>query len=206
MSTLFEPFDISEVVAEADKQLGKAHPVSKMVRQKDSDIREGVKRLQSHYSRVLLAAGLGQLIDIVIHEIGGPLGRISRDLEHLEKRLIGAFSSNALDKLMGKGAYKELENTFTKIKAWLEQIGNLREKLIPKAAGKRGRTSSFVVQDEISDNLALFAGLIAKQKIDCELRAPNQPIVAHMSRSDLGQIIANLLDNSIYWLTRHHGD
>jgi signal transduction histidine kinase len=27
-----------------------------------------------------------------------------------------------------------------------------------------------------------------------------------MSRSDLGQIIANLLDNSIYWLTRHHGD
>jgi signal transduction histidine kinase len=27
-----------------------------------------------------------------------------------------------------------------------------------------------------------------------------------MSRSNLGQIIANLLDNSVYWLTRHHGD
>jgi signal transduction histidine kinase len=206
MSTLFEPFDISEVVAEADKQLGKAHPVSKMVRQKDTDIREGVKRLQAHYSRVLLAAGLGQLVDIVIHEIGAPLGRVSRDVEHLEKRLMGTFSSNALDKLMGNGAYKELIGTFTKIKAWLEQIGNLREKLIPKAAGKRGRTSSFAVKDEIDDNLELFAGLIAKQKIACKVRAPNQPIVAHMSRSDLWQIIANILDNSIYWLTRHHGD
>jgi len=206
LSTLYEPFDISEVVAEADKQLGKAHPVSKMVRQKDTDIREGVKRLQEHYSRVLLAAGLGQLVDIVIHEIGAPIGRISRDVEHLEKRLMGSLSNNVLDKLVGDGAYEELENTFIKIKAWLEQIANLREKLIPKAVGKRGRTSSFMVKDEIDDNLALFAGLITKQNIACKVRAPNQPIIVHMSRSDLGQIIANLLDNSIYWLTQHHGD
>jgi len=206
LSTLFEPFDISDVVAEADKQLGKAHPVSKMVRQKDTDIREGVKRLQEHYSRVLLAAGLGQLVDLVVHEIGAPLGRVTREVDYLEKLLIGSFGRIALDKMLGDGAYKRLEETFIKLRAWLEQIGNLRERLIPKVAGKRGRVLSFVVQDEISDNLALFASLIAKQKIECKLRAPNQPIVVHMSRSNLGQIIANLLDNSIYWLTRHHGD
>lgn len=206
LSTLFEPFDMSEVVAEADKQLGKAHPVSKLVRQKDTDIREGVKRLQDHYSRVLLAAGLGQLVDLVVHEIGAPLGRVSREVDYLEKLLIGSFGSNALDKLLGNGAHKQLEETFTKLRAWLEQIGNLRERLIPKAAGKRGRASSFVVQDEISDNLALFASLIAKQKVECKLRAPHQPVVVHMPRSNLGQIISNLLDNSIYWLTRHHGD
>lgn len=206
LSTLFEPFDISEVVVEADKQLGKAHPVAQMVRQKDTDIREGVKRLQEHYSRVLLAAGLGQLVDLVIHEIGAPLGRISRDVDHLERRLIGTFSASAFDKLMGKGAFEELGNAFVKIRAWLEQIGSLRQKLIPKAAGRRGRASSFAVQDEINDNLTLFAGLIGKQNIKCELRAPREALVVHMSRSDLGQIVANLLDNSVYWLTRHHGD
>lgn len=206
LSTLFEPFDMSDVVTEADKQLGKAHPVSKMVRQKDTDIREGVKRLQAHYSRVLLAAGLGQLVDIVVHEIGAPLGRVSREVAYWEKQLLGSLGSNALDKLLGNGTHKRLTGTFTNIRAWLEQIGNLREKLIPKTAGKRGRVSSFVVQEEISDNLALFAGLTAKQKIESELRAPKEPLVVHMSRSDLGQIIANLLDNSIYWLTRHHGD
>jgi hypothetical protein len=36
MSTLFEPFDMSEVVQEADQRLGKAHPVSTLVRKKDS--------------------------------------------------------------------------------------------------------------------------------------------------------------------------
>ncbi len=206
LSTLYEPFDISDVVAEADKQLGIDHPVSEMVRQKDIDIREGVKRLQEHYSRVLLAAGLGQLIDIVVHEIGAPLGRITRDVNHLEKQLTGAFGNTALDKFLGKGAYNRLSDTFTKLKAWLEQIGNLREKLIPKTVGKRGRASSFTIQDEIRDNLALYASLISKQKIECELRTPKQPLVVHMSRSNLGQIIANLLDNSIYWLTRYHGD
>ena len=206
MSTLFEPFDMSDVVAEADKQLGRAHPVSRLVKRKDSDIREGVKRLQDHYSRVLLAAGLGQLVDIVIHEIGAPLGRVTREVEHLQRQITGSLDHNALDKLLGAGAHVRLADTFTRLKAWLEQIANLREKLVPKAAGRRGRRSSFAVQEEIEDNLALFAGLISKQKIKCELRATKQDVIVHMSRSDLGQILANLLDNSIYWLTRHHGD
>lgn len=206
MTTLFEPFDMSDVVAEADKQLGKTHPVSKLVKKKDTDIRDGVKRLQDHYSRVLLAAGLGQLVDVVVHEIGAPLGRVTREVEHLEKQVLRSLGPNVLDKLLGSGAHDKLATTFTRLKAWLEQIANLRLRLVPKAAGKRGHASSFVVQEEVSDNIALFAGLIGKQKIECELRAPKKDIVVHMSRSNLGQIVANLLDNSIYWLTRHHGD
>jgi len=206
MSTLFEPFDMSDVVAEADKQLGRTHPVSRLVKQKDSDIREGVKRLQDHYSRVLLAAGLGQLVDIVIHEIGAPLGRVTREVEHLQRQIIGSLDKNVLDKLLGEGAHAQLVQTFSRLKAWLEQIANLRERLVPRAAGKRGRLSSFVVQHEIEDNLALFAALIGKQKIQCELRSPKQDVAVHMSLSSLGQILANLLDNSIYWLTWHHGD
>ena len=207
LSTLYEPFDLSDVVTEADKQLGKKHPVSRLVKQKDTDIRDGVKRLQDHYSRVLLAAGLGQLVDIVVHEIGAPLGRVTREVEYIEKGTVRATAENAFDKLVNApGAHGRLSEAFLRTKAWLEQIANLRERLVPKAAGKRGRASSFAVQEEITDNLALFAGLIGKQKIECELRAPKEDIIVHMSRSNLGQIIANLLDNSIYWLTRHHGD
>ena len=35
---------------------------------------------------------------------------------------------------------------------------------------------------------------------------PDERVKVHMSRSAVGQVIANLLDNSIYWLSRHHGD
>ena len=85
MSTLFEPFDMSEVVREADAQLGKKHPVATLVRKKDVDIREGVQRLQDHYSRLLLAAGLGQMVDVVIHEIGAPFGDVQPRLKRFGK-------------------------------------------------------------------------------------------------------------------------
>ena len=197
-TSLFEAFDLTEVVHEADRQLGKKHPVAKLVRDKDSEIRDGVRKLQEHYSRVLLAAGLGQLVDLVIHEIGAPLGRINRELAYLEK----IASKQDLDDEFAS----QLEGSFVSIKSWLEQIANFRQQLDPKTAGKRGRATSFNVAEEIVGNLNLFENLLAKQKIKISFKEPKTPLVVHMPRSNLGQIIANLLDNSIFWLTRHHGD
>jgi signal transduction histidine kinase len=197
ISTLFEPFDMSEVVKEADQQLGKKHPVAALVRKKDVDIREGVQRLQEHYSRMLMAAGLGQLVDVVIHEIGAPLGRANRALSDLETSMV---------KMWGGPLDEAVTERFTTLRAWLEQIYNLRERLVPKSAGRRGRASSFGVQEEIQGNLELYSSLLAKQNVKILKKWPSEPVIVHMSRSNLGQIIANLLDNSVYWLTRHHGD
>jgi hypothetical protein len=196
-STLFEPFDMSDVVKRTDEQLGATHPVTQLVKTKDSEIRDGVKRLQDHYSRVLMAAGLGQLIDLVVHEIGAPLGRAHRELKNLE---------TALHATLGDHRFAGLKDNFKNLRAYLEQIYALRERLIPKVAGKRGRATSFAVQEEIQGNLELYSNLIAKQRIAVETKFPKDSLVVHMSRSNLGQIIANLLDNSIYWLTQHHGD
>jgi signal transduction histidine kinase len=196
-NTLFEVFDLTPVVEEADRQLGKQHPISQLVRQSDSEIREGVKRLQEHYSRLLMTAGVGQMIDLVIHEIGAPIGRANRELANLERKL---------EKWLQGEAHEEARRSLTSINSWLEQIVALRSRLDPKTAGLRGRSTSFDVQEEIRGNLMLFESLLARQKITPRVRAPKQPVVAHMMRSALGQILANLLDNSIYWLTRHHGD
>lgn len=197
-TTLFEAFDMTEVVDEADKQLGKKHPVSKLVRSKDQEVREGVKKLQDHYSRVLMAAGLGQLVDLVIHEIGAPLGRINREINHVIK-LIDRYE---FDKVDGE----QIEKGFGSIKSWLEQIAKLRSTLDPKTAGKRGRATSFSVEEEIIGNLNLYENLIGKQKIKVSFKRPKKHLVVHMSRSNLGQIVANLIDNSVFWLSRHHGD
>jgi signal transduction histidine kinase len=195
--TLFEVFDLSPVVKEADKQLGREHPVSKLVRQSDEDIREGVIRLQEYYSRLLMTAGLGQLVDLVIHEIGAPVGKANMELAHLEKRLNSILSGP----LQG-----EASESVGKLKSYLEHVVTLRTRLDPKAAGKRGKSTTFDVADEIYANLQLFENLLGKQQITPTVRKPKQPVVVKMMRSALGQIIANLLDNSIYWLTRHYGD
>lgn len=196
-TTIFEAFDMTEVVQETDRQLGKTHPITKLVKEKDGEIREGVKRLQEHYSRVLLAAGVGQLVDVVIHEIGAPLQRINREVTYLNREL---------RRMLDRNCHEWLDQSVTSIKGWLEQIGNLRARLDPKTAARRGRATSFSVQDEIAGNLLLFENLIQKQNIRVTTKLPEKPLVVHMSRSSLGQVVANLLDNSIYWLTRHHGD
>lgn len=198
VNTLFEAFDMTDVVIETDKQLGKQHPVSKLVKNKDSEIRDGVARLQEHYSRVMLAAGLGQLVDLVIHEIGAPLGRITREINHLNK-LINNFGLKKPDE-------EAINKGFNSIKGWLELIANLRSKLEPKTAGRRGRPTSFNVAEEILGNFNLFENLIKKQNIKITFSEPKLPLIVHMPRSNLGQILANVLDNSIYWLTRTHGD
>jgi signal transduction histidine kinase len=195
--TLFEVFDLSPVVEQADKQLGRQHPVAKLVRKSDSDIREGVKRLQEHYSRLLMTAGIGQLVDLVIHEIGAPVGRANREIAHLEKVLF---------RLCEGDVPNDLKESITAIKGWLEQIVALRARLDPKTAGMRGRATTFSVQEEIIGNLLLFENLLAKQKIKPTTHTPHDPVIVKMPRSALGQVLANLLDNSIYWLTRHHGD
>jgi signal transduction histidine kinase len=197
IQTLFEVFDLSPVVEEADRQLGKEHPVAQLVRKSDADIREGVKRLQEHYSRLLMTAGIGQLVDLVIHEIGSPVGRVNREVAHLEKLLRKHMEGKELN---------EVEISIASIKGWLEQIVALRARLDPKTAGKRGRATTFSVQEEILGNLLLFENLLSKQKIEPTRHAPKDPVVVKMNRSALGQILANLLDNSVYWLTRHHGD
>jgi signal transduction histidine kinase len=196
-STLFEAFDLTPVVKEADRQLGKQHPISQLVRKSDTEIREGVVRLQEHYSRLLMTAGVGQLVDLVIHEIGAPVGRANREVAHLEKQLKALLSG---DEKM------ESADSIGKIKGWLEQIISLRNRLDPRSAGLRGRSTTFDVKEEIHGNLMLFENLLAKQQINPMLRVPPHPVVVKMMRSALGQILANLIDNSIYWLTRYHGD
>lgn len=195
--SIFEVFDLSPVVTEADRQLGKQHPVSQLVRKTDGEVRDGVVRLQEHYSRLLLTAGLGQLVDLVIHEVGAPVARAKREVAHLITLLDGCERDTGVEKL---------RSGLGNVQSWLEQIVALRNRLDPRAAGRRGRSTTFDVCDEIRGNIQLFENLIGKQKVSVEMRTPSGPVVVKMVRSSLGQVIANLIDNSIYWITRHHGD
>jgi C4-dicarboxylate-specific signal transduction histidine kinase len=88
------------------------------------------------------------------------------------------------------------------VKGWLEQIHNLRQRLDPQTAGRRGRATQFDVRDEIEDTFNLYSALLEGQGISHEIEAPSEPIKVRMARAALGQVLANLVDNSIFWLTR----
>lgn len=194
---LFEAFDISSTVQQTRKELGKKHPVTRLVIDTEKQVKAGVERVQEVFSRLLMSAGLGHMVDIVIHEIGAPLGKCNKQLVLLENELTGLLDKEIIQ--------RRTSPKITSIKSWLEQIHNLRQRLEPQTPAKRGRATSFDVREEVEDNFHLYEALIERQKIEYDIISPESPFKVRMARSALGQILANLIDNSIYWLIRDKG-
>lgn len=196
LDPLFEAFDIRETVRRARSELGKDHPVTRLITEAEQQIKAGVERMQEVYSRLLMSAGLGHMVDIVIHEIGAPLGKINRQLVVLEKDL---------QRLLDNEGKKKIAPQIESIKGWLEQIHNLRQRLEPQTPAKRGRATTFDVRDEVEDNFRLYEALLQKQGIRYNIISPRTPVRVKMSRACLGQIVVNMIDNSIFWLIRDKG-
>jgi hypothetical protein len=190
---LFEPFDISDALTETRNTLGSDHPVTQLMARVERQVTDGVGRIQDIFSRLLMSAGLGQMVDVVIHEIGAPLGKINRQLDLLEREVRASDDSAMAGKVLPM---------IGSIRGWSEQIHSLRQRLDPQTAGRRGRASSFDVRDEIEDTFALYAALLQSKGISYEIRSPDEPVKVRMSRAALGQVLANLVDNSIYWVGR----
>ena len=197
MMPLFESLDSSAAsVAKASRQLGTGHPVGKLLADAGKGIKEGIERIHAVFSRLLLASGLGQMVDIVIHEIGAPAGKVNREVALLEKDLRQRLEGEALEKTLGRTE---------RIKGWMEQIHNLRQRLDPQTPAQRGRATVFPVEEEMADTFGLFQALLDRQKIRWNIRGADEHLSAKMPRAVLGQILANLLDNSIYWLVVEKG-
>jgi signal transduction histidine kinase len=193
---LFEAFDIRDTVSQARTALGPNHEVAALITQMERQVTEGVDRVQEVFSRLLMSAGLGQMVDIVIHEIGAPIGKVNRQVEVLERKV----STSKDAKLV-----QAVAPMLVSIKGWLEQVHILRQRLDPQTAGKRGRAASFKVRDEVEDTFRLYDALLSGQHIDWNIEDLPEPVQAFMARSALSQVLANLVDNAIYWLIRSKG-
>jgi signal transduction histidine kinase/anti-sigma regulatory factor (Ser/Thr protein kinase) len=193
---LFEAFDIRDTVTQARTALGPNHQVTSLIAQMERQVTEGVDRVQEVFSRLLMSAGLGQMVDIVIHEIGAPIGKINRQVEVLERRVQGSQDAKLTQAVVPM---------LVSIKGWLEQVHNLRQRLDPQTAGRRGRATSFSVREEVDDTFRLYDALLSGQHIDWNIEGPQEQIQAFMARSALSQVLANLVDNAIYWLMRSKG-
>lgn len=167
--------------------------VIKIVEEADVEIKEGVERIQDLYSTLLATAGLGHLVDLVIHEIGNPLGKAVLKTEAIRK---------TIEKDVPEPPKVKLETQIEDLKRWHSQIHALRQQLEPNTAAKRGKATTFDVADEVRATLELFKALIDKAGIRVTLSLPEEPLMVKMNRSALSQVLANLCDNATYWMTR----
>lgn len=192
--TLFEAFDVSPAVAKAKEQLGENHPVTKLIEEAEQQVSVGVERVQEVFSRLLLSAGLGHMVDVVMHEIGAPLGKINRQIELTKRQL-------AKDLNPRPPFYDE---SLRKMLSWSEQISALRKRLEPHTAGRRGRATTFVVRDEVELTVSIYDAVIARQKMGVAIHS-DESLSIKMSSAAFGQVVANLIDNAIFWSSYKNG-
>jgi signal transduction histidine kinase len=193
---IFEAFDLTTAVREARTTLGPKHPITQLITETEKQVTEGVGKVQEVFSRLLMSAGVGHMVDIVIHEIGAPLGKIARQLVILERQLT---------KLLTPEQLSEISSSISSIRGWIEQIHGLRQRLDPQTPGRRGRMTTFDVASEIDLTFELYSALIEKQGIKVSLKKPSEPIRARMPKAVLSQILANLVDNAMFWIVEKRG-
>ena len=196
MESLFGTFDLSGEARETKKVLGTDHPLTLMIGDRRRRMAEGVKQVQEVFSRLLFLSGLGHMVDIVIHEIGTPIGKIGRQLKILE---------NHLQRLLDHKAMSTISPSIHRIRRWIGEIYLFRTRLDPQTPSRRGTAERFKVQAEIQATFELYQRLLELQKIDFTFSGPTVPFHVRMSRAVLAQIVSNLFDNSLHWVTQQHG-
>lgn len=188
IQSLFQRFSLNSIVQYIKEKLPLNSEVLEIVQNKEKDIQEGVKKVQEVLSRYRRLTTLGQLIDVILHDGGNYLGRIDGQ-------------ANLIVKDINK---KELD--VDKIRGYAENILEVREnfallfkRIEPFGGRRRGRPKNIIVEEVIENQFQLAHNEIENQGIKYILPSSQNSVT--IDEAELGIIIMNLLQNSIYWLS-----
>jgi signal transduction histidine kinase len=185
--SLFDRFSLKEVLVYLNEKLPENKEVIDLIQQKEIEINEGVKKVQEIISRYRRLTSLGQLIDVILHDGGNYLGKIDIQANLIKRQLKNSTIN-----------FDSIESNADKIIKIREDFAQLFRRIEPFGGRKRGRPKQIIVEDIISNQFSLAHRDLEKLNIEYEL--PNTKNSVTIDEAELGIILMNLIQNSIYWL------
>lgn len=138
-------------------------------------------------------ATLGKIINVVLHEGRRPLNFFKQQVRNLN------FQANKLKKHFSI-------DTMEKVLAVTDEFGTNAEVLVelfgrldPLAAGKRGRKKELDLKKVLNGNFKVFEAELNDNNIIVNISCPENATFLAWEQ-DIYAIMANLIDNSIFWL------
>lgn len=195
-------FSYDDVKYEIRKTLGEKNVDNKVtedviiiVEKKEEENNKIVDSIRSQVAKYQGQATLGKIIDVVMHESGRSLSFFKNNVP-----LLKAWYNKYLESGDEKFIQKILEKT-KDFESNSDLLVALFEKLSPLSGGNRGSKKKFLLSKAINTSIEMFSHLIREHSINVRVTSPNDLYFTGYE-TDIYQIMANIIDNSIYWLAR----
>ena len=188
--TLAESFDAFQLAALQDFA-AEHHPgdreLTKAIRQEEARLTEAKEQIRRVLVRYRRWAALGRIVEIVLHDASNSLAAIGSSVSAAKRALNSTNGSRA--RVIG-----HLET----IARRRDALASLFNKLRPFTGRGRAKIERISLADAVSDAIALYKRQLSAASVKLDISGEAELVGA---KGDVEQVILNLLDNSIYWLS-----
>ena len=198
---LFDRIDLGELQRAVVRSVPSESRIPKMVAdiQKEIDDRfENIGEVLSRYHRL---ATLGQLIDGVVHELTQPIVAIRQSAK------LGAESFDKASRQNEVPSFKllaKLNDYFAIIINQSRSANDIVQRIARFGGRRRGRPEKFELESIIRNVVALLRTDIVS--VGAEVRLPDTSHEVSLDKTEIQEVLVNLLTNSIYWLKQMQKD
>jgi signal transduction histidine kinase len=182
---LFSDFDLERIQQLVKKNHPEDEQLVQLIDKTQGELKTKIDEAQETISRYRRLATLGQLIDAVLHEGRAPLAAINNEVFF------------GLDEIESNNA-DNLKTSFNIISEQVEVLSSLFKRIEPFGGRKRGKPKEIKLEDAIKDSFKIFEPELNRMHVIVNL--PSSQTSVTVDKTEIQEVIINLLQNSIYWL------
>lgn len=183
----FNDFDFEHIYDSVKSKHPEDAELIKAIQDKEKTLKLKMKKFQEVLSRYRRHSTLGQLVDTVLHEGRAPIAKIKNEA------------------ILGKRDVTKINNTlninierYKAIESQADVLSSVFNRLEPFSGRKRQEPSNYIVENVIKQVIDVLGLTIRETKT--KINFPLTTTTMFMEKTEIQEIILNLLDNSLHWL------
>lgn len=160
------------------------------------------KRLDQQMEDAVHMSPLGLMAAGVVHEINNPLQIIQSEEALIEMNLGSLKESGLLEPSKTLG---EIEDSLAQIRKQVRHCAGIAQSVLTFGRKDSPEVEPVLLQDLIPEVILPLAGQARPNRIRMEMEIPADLPPVSGNASQLGLVLLNLVNNSIYAIAEHHG-
>lgn len=189
---IFQKLDLTPIRAYLEKRYPKDAELKSFLEDKSKTFDQGITEVRQVLARYRRLATLGQLIDKTLHEGRTPIAAISNEVD-LGRRDLANMKDGTISP-------ESVKKRYDVIYGQANVLSTLFRNLAPFSGRKRGHAEKTTIEALINNAFAIHQKQI--QDLGIEVSPLNTVTTVTVDPAEIQEIFVNLLDNSLYWLSR----